>query len=76
MDKAHAISTFNVGSYNFLFQRHDILISSLKSVPHFTGETFTSPKEHIQEIYNVYNIHGITKDDVVVRLLDSSLKGK
>ena len=30
----------------------------------------------MQEVSNVYNIHGVTKDDVVVRLLASSLKFK
>ena len=57
-------------------QRHDIPIAALKSIPKFTSETSISPLEHIQEVANVYNIHGITEDDVVVRLLASSLKRK
>ena len=56
-------------------QRHDIPIEELKSIPKFTGETSISPLEHIQEVANVSNIHGITEDDVAVRLLASSLKG-
>ena len=59
-----------------LAQRHDILVAALKSIPKFTGETSISPLEHIQEVANVCNIHGITEDDVAVRLLASSLKGK
>ena len=57
-------------------QRHDIPIATLKSIPKFTGETSISPLEHIQEVANVYNIHGIIEDDVAVRLLASSFKGK
>lgn len=76
MARAHDFGTFNGGSPLLLAQRHDILVSSLKSIPEFTGETSISPIEHIQEVSNVCNIHGITEDDVVVRLLDSSLKGK
>ena len=47
-----------------------------KSLPFFTGETSISPIEHIQEVSNVCNIHGVTKDDVAVSLLATSLKGK
>ena len=72
----HAFATFNGGSPLLLTQRHDIPVSALKSIPDFTGETSISPLEHIQEVANVCNIHGITEDDVVVRLLASSLKGK
>lgn len=49
---------------------------ALKSIPNFTGEASISPLEHIQEVANVCNIHGIFEDDVVVRLMASSLKGK
>ena len=48
----------------------------LKSVPEFTGESSTSPIEKCQEVPNVCNIHGVSKDDAMVRLLASSLKGK
>lgn len=74
--RAHAFATFNGGSHLLLAQRHDILVSALKSIPNFTGETSISPIEHIQKISNVYNIHGITEVADVVRLLASSLKGK
>ena len=57
-------------------QRHDIPVASIKGIPKFTGETSISPLEHIQEVANVCNIHGIIEDDVAVRLLASSLKGK
>ena len=76
LPRAHAFANFNGGSPLLLAQRHDIPIAALKSIPEFTCETSISPLEHIQEVANVYNIHGITKDDVAVRLLASSLKGK
>ena len=59
-----------------LSQRHDILVVSLKCIPEFTGETSISPLENIQEVAHVFNICRISEDDVVVRLLASSLKGK
>lgn len=74
--RAHAFSTFNGGSSLLLAQRHDILVATLKSIPDFTSETFISPLEHIQEVANVYNIHGIIEDDVAIRILASYLKGK
>ena len=76
MARAHAFGTFNGGSPLLLAQRHDILVSTLKSIPEFTSETSISPLEHIQEVENVCNIHGISKDDIFVMLLASSLKGK
>ena len=74
--RAHAFATFNGGSPLLLAQRHDVPIVAVKSIPKFTGETSISPLEHIQEVANVCNSHGITEDDVAVRLLASSLKGK
>ena len=74
--RAHTFATLNGGSPLLLAQRHDIPVAALKSIPKFTGETSISPSEHIQEVANVYNIHGITEDDVAVRLLASSLNGK
>lgn len=73
---AHAVATFNGGSPLLLAQRHDIPVATLKSMPKFIGETSISPLEHIQEVANVINIHGIIEDDVAVRILTSSLKGK
>lgn len=69
-------ATFNGDNPLILAQRHDIPIVILKSVSYFTSETSISPIEHIQEISNVYNIHGITEDDVFARILASSSKGK
>ena len=74
--RANTFSTFNGGSPLLLAQRHDIPIAILKSIPEFTSETSISPLEHIQEVENVCNSHGITEDDVAVRLLASSLTGK
>lgn len=76
MARAHAFTTINGVSPLLLAQRNDIQVSTLKSIPEFIGETSISPIEYIQEVSNIYNIHSITKDDVVVRLLASSLKGK
>ena len=76
MARAHAFSTFNGGSPLLLDRRHDIQVLALKSVAKFTSETSISPVEHIQEVSNIYNIHSITKDDVTIRILASSLKEK
>lgn len=59
-----------------LAQKLDILVSALKYIPNFIGETSISPMEHIQEISNFCNKHGIIGNNFVVRLLASSLKGK
>ncbi len=74
--RAHTLATFNGGSPLLFSQRHDIPIATLKSIPNFIAEISISPLEHIQEVANVCNIHGIIEDDVVVRLLAPSLKGK
>ena len=76
MARQHAFSPFNGGSPLLLAQRDPIPASPLKSLPFFTGETHISPLEHIQEISNVCSIHGVTQDNVAVRILASSLKGK
>ena len=76
MVRNQVFATFTRGSSLVLAQRHDIQVSTLKSIPFFIGETSISPIEHIQEVSNVYNIHGVIKDDLAVRFLASSLKGK
>lgn len=76
MARNHVFATFNGGSPLILTQRHNILVSTLKSLPKFIGEASILPIDHIQEITNVCSIHGIIEDDVAVRLLASSLKGK
>ena len=76
MARQHAFAPFNGGSPLLLAQRDPIPTSALKSLPFFTGETHISPLEHIQEVSNVCSIHGVTQDNVAVRLLASSLKGK
>ena len=65
--RVHAFATFNGGSPLLLAQRHDMSVSSLKSLPELTSEASISPLEHIQEVENVCNIHGVTEDDVAVR---------
>lgn len=76
LPRVHAFATFNGGIPLLFSQRHDIPAFALKSIPEFTGETSISPLEHIQEVANVCIIHGITEDDVAVRILAISLKGK
>ena len=76
MARNQPFSTFTRGIPLLLTQRHDIPVSTLKSLPFFTSETSIYPIEHIQEVSNVCNIHVVTKDNVAVRLLASSLKGK
>lgn len=76
LPRNQVFATFNGGSSLILAQRHDIPISSLKSLPNFTGETSISPIKHIQEISNIYNKRDIIEDDVSIRILASSLKGK
>lgn len=76
MARQHAFAPFNGGTPLLLAQRDPILALALKSLPFFTGETHISPLEHIQEVSNVCSIHGVTQDNVAVRLLASSLKGK
>ena len=76
MPKNQPFVAFTGGIPLLLAQRNDILGSSLKSLPFFTSETSISPIEHIQEVSNVCNIHGVIEDNVAVRLLVASLKGK
>ena len=76
MARKHAFAPFNGGSPLLLGPLTPIPASALKSLPFFTGETDISPLEHIQEVSNVCSIHGVTEDNVAVRLLASSLKGK
>lgn len=76
MDRNHPFTPFNVGSPLILAQRDFIPPSTLKSLPFFTSETSISPLEHIKEVFNVCIFHSVIKDNFVVRLLGSSLKGK
>ena len=76
MTRAHTFDIFNGGSTLLLSQRHNIPVSTLKSILKFIGETSISRLEHIEDIVNMCNICGISKNYVVVRLLASSLEGK
>ena len=69
-------TTFNGVSPLILVDRHEILVFALKSISNFISETSISLIEHIQEVSNIHNIHGVVEDDVTIRLLASSLKGK
>lgn len=76
IDGAHAFTTFSGQSPLSLDQRHDKIVATLKSIPDSTSENFILPLEKIQEVENIYYIHSITKDDVAIRILASSLKRK
>lgn len=76
MARQFSFAPFNVGSPLILAQRDAIPPFALKILPFFTGETTVTPLEHIQEVSNVCNFHGVIEDNVAVRLLASSLKGK
>lgn len=45
-------------------------------MPIFTGEDQTSAIEHMRDVSSLYGLYHITHDDVYVRLLATSLKGK
>ena len=47
MARNQPFATFTRGSLLVFAQRHDILVSALKSLPIFIGETSISPIEHI-----------------------------
>ncbi|KAH9287478.1 hypothetical protein KI387_031595, partial [Taxus chinensis] len=55
---------------------HDMPNGILKSIPYFTSENQVTPQEHIQDVANVCSLYLITHNDVVVRLLVASFKGK
>ena len=40
------------------------------------GEDQTTPVEHIKDVANLCSLHHVTEDNVVVRLLAASFKGK
>ena len=73
---ARAFAAFNQGSPLNLNQHDDIPVAALKSLPYFLGENQVTPIEHIQDVANLCALHHITEDNVVVRLLAASFKGK
>lgn len=74
--RAHTFVTFNGRSPLVLAPKNDIPISALKAIPFFNGETSTSLEEHMQDVSSIYIVFDVIEDNVVVRLLVSSFKGK
>lgn len=74
--RAHTVVTFNSGRPLLLAQKNDILVAALKAIPYFTRETSTSLKEHIHDVSRICTMFDVTKDNVAVRFLASSFKGK
>lgn len=74
--RAHTFVTFNGGNPLVLAQKNDIPVVALKDILLFTGETFFTPDEHIQDVASIYMMFDVTKDNVARRLHASSFKGK
>lgn len=66
---------FNGGSPLNLAQ-HDIPIAALKIFPFFIGEDQTAPIKHIRDVASLCGVHHITQENVAIRLLATSFKGK
>lgn len=59
-----------------MVQHDDIPVAALKSLPYFPGEDQVTPIEHIQDVANLCALHHIMEDNVAMRLLAVSFKGK
>lgn len=57
-------------------QMDGIPLNALKNIPYFIGNTVATQIEHIQDMANICFVHNITEDNVDVKLLATSLKGK
>lgn len=53
-----------------------IPVSALKALPKFTGDNTKTLAEHLQDVADVCLVHGITTQNVALRLLAASFKGK
>ena len=73
---ARAFAAFDQGSPLNLTQHDPIPVAALKSLPYFSGEEQTTPTEHIQDVANLCALHHVTEDNIAVRLLAASFKGK
>lgn len=71
-----AYPSFNQGSPLALAVHNDIPVSALKALPYYTGETLQTPVEYLQGVTNSCLVHDFIEDNLAVRLLASSLKGK
>ena len=71
-----AFVPFDQGSPLNLQQHNDIPLAALKGVPYFTGERQTTSFEHVRDIATLCNVHHMTQENVAIRLLAASFKGK
>ena len=55
---------------------HDIPSAALKSLPYFNGENHVSVVEHIKDVATLCGLHQVAHEDVVLKLLVASFKGK
>ncbi|KAH9288742.1 hypothetical protein KI387_032859, partial [Taxus chinensis] len=76
MARNQVFPSFNAISPFMLAQRDSIPVAALKSLPFYTGETHVTPVEHLFDAAKKYVVHNITEDNVAVRLLATSFKGK
>lgn len=53
-----------------------IPVSALKALPKFTRDNTKTPAEHLQDVADVCLVHGITAQNVALRLLAAYFKGK
>lgn len=53
-----------------------IPVSAMKAIPKFTGDSSRMPVEHLQDVADVCLVQGITAQNVALRILATSLKGK
>lgn len=74
--KVHPFVPFNKGSPLNLVQHDDIPTATLKSWPFFIGEDQTIAIEHIRDVASLCGVHHIVGENVTLRLLAASFKGK
>lgn len=74
--RQHLFTPFNGGTTLNIIHHDDIPVASLRGLPYFTGEDFTTLVEHIRDIATLCSVHNITQENVALRLLVASLKGK
>jgi hypothetical protein len=76
MVRQFAFVPFNQGSPLNLVQHDNIPLAVLKNLLEYTGEGKTTALEHIRDVATLCYAHHITQDNVAVRLLATSLRGK
>ena len=67
---------FNAGNPLQISTHHDIPLATLKSLSLFTRENHVLLVEHIRDIATLCGLHQVTHEDVALKLLVASFKGK